>query len=201
MTNNKAEKLATFTRNLQDFVIHEDIDGNYQNMGAIIIDGILQAGIKYETTVRPRVKRYLINYQEITTTSQFAKLIAQETVSSIIEWKPSAKTERIQGLTEFLVENSIETQEEFKEWLSYDENINKLKSLSGIGDKTADYFKILCGHKNNAIDRHLLNFLEMADIRTDSYDEAHKVISKTSVLLNLDEAVYDHSIWRYMSSK
>ena len=162
--NSKSRILANYTRTLTDFVIHENIDGNYQNMGAIIIDGILQAGIKYETTVRPRVKKYLTDYPEIKTSSAFANLISRVPISTLINWKPSAKTERIEKLTSFLVSIGIESQESFSEWLSDESNILLFKKLPGVGDKTADYFKILVGHQTNAIDRHLLNFIKKAGL-------------------------------------
>ena len=67
------------------------IDGNYENMGATIIDGILQPGIKYSTVVRPRVKQYLSDYPEVTTTTKFLSLIERKDLSKIINWKKNAK--------------------------------------------------------------------------------------------------------------
>lgn len=93
-------------------------------------------------------------------------------MSQLINWKESAKTERIKNVTGFLIENGIETEIEFKIWLENETNIKNFRKLSGIKDKTIDYFKILTGHKTNAIDRHLLNFLTLANIEVGSYKEA-----------------------------
>jgi hypothetical protein len=126
-TFQKAKVLAEYIKNLPSFIIVDEIDGNYHNMGAVIIDGILQAGIKYETTVRPRVKKYLTDHPQITTTKQFAELISKVPVSKLINWKPSAKTQRIEKLTEFLVSKGINAEAEFKLWLASPLNINEIK--------------------------------------------------------------------------
>ena len=197
--NRQVKALVDYVNGLSDFTIVTEIDGNYNNMGATIIDGILQTGINYKTTVKPRVNNYLHKYPNIKTTKEFKLLIDQITIPILISWKQSAKTDRIYKLTEFLLKEFINTEEEFKEWLENPSNMKKIKKLSGIKDKTADYFRILTGHKTNAIDRHLLKFLKQAGITVSSYEEAQNIISETSKLLKVDESCFDHSIWKYMS--
>jgi len=163
-------------------------------MGATIIDGILQAGVSYKSTVKPRVIEYLKQYPEVVTVNEFKRLCNEVTVPTLINWKQSAKTERIEKLTEFLIKEGVDTEAEFSEWLKYGNNITKLKRLSGIKDKTADYFKILTGHNTNAIDRHLIGFLTKADITVTGYKEAQQVISEAAIKLEIEESYFDHSI-------
>jgi hypothetical protein len=196
---NNSEILIRFVKCLPDFTIVTEIDGNYQNMGATIIDGILQAGINYTSTVKPRVNDFLNKYPNTKTVQDFKVLCDSVSVPALINWKKSAKTERIEKLTIFLIKEGIDTEEEFKEWLKYSNNITKLKRLPGIKDKTADYFKILTGHNTNAIDRHLIGFLSKAGISVSSYKEAQSIISETARMLNIPESYFDHSIWKYMS--
>ncbi len=80
-------------------------------------------------------------------------------------------------------------------------NILKLKAIKGIGQKTADYFKILVGISTCAIDRHLLNFLDFAGLTDNEYSQAQDVINSTADLLSIDRAHFDHSIWQYMSKR
>ena len=195
----KANILANYSKDLNDFHIASELD-TYTNMGAIIIDASLQAGIRYKTTVKPRIIAFLSEYSHLTKTSEFKNLIEKKKISEIINWKDnSKKTNLIINLTIFLIEEKIETQNEFYEWLSHKKNIIKIKNISGIGDKTADYLKILTGHKTNAIDRHLIKFMRNAGLNVKDYSEASNIISITSDILNIDEALYDHSIWLYMS--
>jgi hypothetical protein len=55
-SNLKAKKLVAFIRDLRGFGVVDYIDGNYGHMGATIIDAVLQAGVNYNSVVRPRVK-------------------------------------------------------------------------------------------------------------------------------------------------
>ncbi|AVH25807.1 MULTISPECIES: hypothetical protein [Vibrio] len=199
--NKKSIKLAEFVKNLTDFEFVSELDGNYGNMGATIIDGILQAGINYNSTVKPRVTKFLTEYPECKTTSQFIDLYNTVTLSELINWKQSSKTVRIETLSEFLKSNDIETIEDFSSWLADDSNLELLKKLPGVKCKTADYFRILTGHETNAIDRHLINFIKLSGSQVSSYKEAHNIVSETSEILGIKESLFDHSIWKYMSSK
>lgn len=200
-TQEKARKLKEYIENLKGFEIVTELDGNYNNMGATIIDGILQAGMNYKTVVKPRVIEYLNKYPAVITTSDFASLTKKIPISELIKWKKdSAKTKRISGLISFFLSKNIETQKDLNKWLLSKDNISEFRKQDGIGDKTADYFKILSGHNNvSAIDRHLFNFLERAGIINTNYSETQAIISATAKLLNIDESYLDHSIWKYMS--
>ncbi len=121
--NDKVKRLVNFVNSLNDFYIVQNIDGNYKNMGATIIDGILQAGMTYKNCVKPRVDDFLNSYPDIIETSQFISLFEKEGISSIINWKASVKTERITALSYFLKNEGVETTEEFGIWLEQDENI------------------------------------------------------------------------------
>jgi len=40
-------KLVGFINSLEEFKFDSEIDGDYQHMGATLIDGVLQAGLNY----------------------------------------------------------------------------------------------------------------------------------------------------------
>jgi len=176
----------------------DKIDGNYKNMGATIIDGILQAGINYKKVVKPRVDGYLEKYPDKGTVKNFKDLYDSKTLAELIGWT-GFKVKTIEELTKFLIDQKVDTEEEFREWLKEESNINKLMSVKGIGKKTASYFEILVGHSTSAIDRHLDGFLRDAGLGDLGYSEAQQIISEASVLLGVEESYFDHSIWRYKS--
>jgi endonuclease III len=198
--NIKAQTLAKYVRNLKNFEVQKTIDGDYNHMGAILADAFLQAGTKYDTVVRPRVKRILALYPEVKTTSGFLQLISQKGVKEILQWNDDEKPNRVVGATKFFIEEGVETQEDLRKWLSQDENTLKLRSLRGVGPKTADYFKILAGIQTNAIDRHLEKFLADAGIQFTGYKEPQEIINSAADILGIDRAIFDHSIWKYMST-
>mgnify|MGYP001816158339 CR=1 FL=1 len=195
-----ARRLANYLDSLPDFTVAKTIDGNYGHMGATITDGILQAGINYESVVRPRVNRLRAEYPEAVTTSGFLTLIERVGLEEIIEWKPGAKPERILGVTRFFQKEGIETEGGLREWLEHKNNRKRFLKLNGIGEKTADYFGILVGVPAAAIDRHLIDFLRRAGIEVQGYTEAKQIIEAAADLLGIHRSFLDHSIWRYISS-
>ncbi|OGI21822.1 MAG: hypothetical protein A2287_03895 [Candidatus Melainabacteria bacterium RIFOXYA12_FULL_32_12] len=202
-TNKKAKFLADYINSLNQFKIADksELDGNYNHIGATITDAILQAGLNYEKVVKPKVLHVLQKYPDAKTTSGFLKTLKEEGYPKVLVWKNQEKPERMINLLNLLKSENVENEEELKSWLKNSENINKLKEIKGIGDKTVDYLKILVGISTNAIDRHVFNFLNAANIKVKDYNEAHQIVSKTADLLAIDEAVFDYSIWKYMSTK
>ena len=80
-------------------------------------------------------------------------------------------------------------------------NAGKLAAIRGIGPKTIDYFKILCGEQDTAaIDMHLTRFLEQAGVRVTSYEHARAVVAGAAAELGVPAAQLDHSIWTHMSN-
>lgn len=197
----KTKILVDYIRSLNDFEIVKEIDGNYDHMGATITDAMLQAGTTYETVVRPRVQRIQEQYPEARTISEFIKIIDEVGIYKILQWKDEEKPKRILGVVNFFKKENIETETDLKQWLQEINNIEKLKRLRGIGNKTADYFKILVGIQTSAVDRHLDTFLSEANIKVNGYIEAQQLINKAADQMGVNRAYLDHSIWKYMSSK
>jgi hypothetical protein len=199
----KASKLAKYALSLEGFLILEDDsdDYHYGHMGAIITEAILQAGLNYNTVVLPRVKRLIECYPEARTTSGFIGLAEKEGLNRLIRWKDAEKPSRIMNTACFFRSSGIETEGDLRIWLEGPGNIEKLKELRGIGDKTVDYFRILIGIDTGAVDRHVLRFLKNACIEASSYGEARDIINETADLLSVKRRTLDRSILRYMSNK
>lgn len=193
--------LIKYIKSLQDFkLVKPNIP--YNHMGATITDAILQAGITYETVVRPRVQK-LLDYSEAKKTTGFLKLLERIGVKELLEWSHPEKPNRILGVTRFFVEEGIETETDLKNWLKNEENISRLKKLRGIGNKTADYIKNLSGISTSAVDRHIIDFLNKAgiEIGIDNYEEAKEIINKSAEQMGVNKSVLDHSIWKHESNR
>jgi thermostable 8-oxoguanine DNA glycosylase len=98
-------------------------------------------------------------------------------------------------------QHEISINSDFRQWLGDSDNVESLKKIKGIKDKTANYFKILVGIQTNAIDRHLLSFLSQAGIGVSNYEEASDVINAAADILGVPRAHFDHSIWHYQAGK
>jgi len=197
----KAAVLADYAGQLDDFVIVTEIDGNYGHMGAVIVDAILQAGVSYDSVVRPRVRRLLQEHPTCTTTTAFLKLLEEVGAGPLLTWQHDEKINRVFGATRFFKAEGVETEDDLKSWLDQPANMARLKHLRGVGDKTADYFKLLVGFKTNAVDRHLAAFASGAGILSSGYAETSATINAAADMLGVDRAIFDHSIWKYMSTR
>lgn len=171
------------------------------NMGATIIDGILQAGLNYKNVVKPRVDKFKNEHRDIKTTTQFYNLISTKDLSELIKMK-GQKIDRIHTLVKFLKNEKIETEDDFYNWLSDKDNLLALSNLKGIKSKTIDYLKILTGHKETvAVDIRLLNFIKLScpDLDNITYEFAKELLMKTAKKLRVEPATLDFSIWTYMT--
>ena len=172
------------------------------NMGATIIDGILQAGLNYKNVVKPRVDKFKSEHRAIKTTSQFYDLISNNDLSELVNMK-GQKIDRIHALTKFLKNEKVETEDDFYKWLEDNDNLLRLSNIKGIKSKTIDYLKILTGHKETvAIDSRLINFIKLCcpDLENVNYEFGHNLLMKTAKKLNVEPATLDFSIWSFMTN-
>lgn len=197
----QANLLVAYLRCLPDFRIVDLPDGSYHHMGATITDAILQAGVKYDTVVRPRVAAIRRDFPDATTTSAFLQLLHGTDAKTVLRWRDDEKPNRVIGLTEFLHGKHIETEEQLGDWMKSGENRDSLLRVRGVGPKTRDYLWILVGGQTAAVDMHLFAILEEAGISNASYDEAREIVGVAAEKWGCPRARFDHSIWVYASSR
>lgn len=195
--DSKGLALAEYTRSLSDFVIQTEID-KYDHMGALIVDAVLQAGIHYDTVVKPRVLKVQNEFPTAKTTTGFLRVLSLHGSEEILNFHGD-KPMRVMEVASFLRYERLETVQELAIWLEVKGNREKIMGIKGIKDKTVDYMEILAGGETNAIDRHLLNFLQAANIPFAGYEDAQTIVTRAAQLLGVSVAHYDHSIWTYMS--
>lgn len=194
------QQIAAFISTLGDS-FWQTWDFPYQHMGASIADASLQAGVKYNSVVAPRVRAIRKNYPHVTTTSQFVDLADQEPLAKILNWKHPEKLRRAREALSFFKSENIETESDLYVWIEKPENKPRLMALRGIGPKTFDYYRMIAGHRTVAIDRHLLGFLKTAGVECKTYSEAHQLLTETAAFLGRDASSLDYSIWKYQSEK
>jgi len=179
--------------------ISSDAPTGYTHMGAILTDAVFQAGLRYQTVVWPRVEK-ILKIAEASTTSGLLNLLRTENPLTLLNWKSPEKPTRLLLLTEFFLDEGVETAEDLQVWLLDEKNIDKLKQQRGVGNKTADYIKILVGIPAFALDRHIFSFLASAGIQTNNYHEAQRYLQRASEHFQVPHNVLDHNIWVLMSS-
>jgi len=198
----KARALLAYIRSLPDFEVRKELDySNYGHMGATMAAAILQAGLTWETTVRPRVERLRTKFPDAATTTAFLGLLQQRGHVEVLDWNDKEKPSRILGLARFLQAEHVENEAELRNWLRDPENGCRLMDLRGVGDKTVDFLQMLVGIPTNAVDRYLYTLLAQAGIEAQGYQENHAIIDCAADLAGIDRIIFDFSIWKYMSEK
>lgn len=196
----KSRMLIEFIESLPDFTIENEIDERYEHMGATITDAILQAGINYKTVVKPRVERLRNSFPSASTTSGFLELATSRNIHDIVNFR-GVEPDRILAVTHLFKGKGVECEDDLREWLKDLRNISMLKSISGIGAKTVDYFKILVGFGNECGGQAFRNFIRNAGMQVSGYKKRQEIINQAADVMNIRRAVLDHSIWKYMSEK
>ena len=126
--------------------------------------------------------------------SDLKKNLTEKTTSGFLDWRGMDRVKRFDDIVGLFWSESIETEDDLRDWLTNERNLVKLAMIKGIGPKTLDYFKILTGIQICAIDRRLLDFLKQAGIEVSSYDEAKEIINLTADIMGVQRAYLDHSI-------
>jgi len=199
-----ATRVADYVRAIADFKMVEDLTLPYNHMGATITDAVLQAGLRYQTVVWPRVQ-HVMKLPEAATTSGFLAVLREQGGEEVVRWTHPEKLGRMEAVAELFIAEHVETESDLRAWLCGDggecrANVAELAAVRGIGPKTIDYFKILCGEQDTAAaDVHLMRFLELAGAHVGDYEQARTVIAEAAPLLGVSAARLDHSIWTYMS--
>lgn len=199
----QARKLADYITSLQDsFIPYEVNEGfSYCHMGALYTDIVLQAGVSYNSVVKPRVQNVLLNYGDHNTVQKFQLLIDNNGLSKIIKWNHHIKLTRFEDLLKFSYEKDIDCCADLKLFLSHSNNQEAFLDIKGFGPKTLDYLLKLLSVDTIAVDRHIYSFVKLADINIQGYQETKKVVEYAADFLNIPRASIDKGIWKFMSEK
>ena len=196
------KKLAAHTRRLMDsgeFVREKSGREYYTVMSLLLIDGIFQAAMRYET-VQDRVSKFADEHPKAKTVREFKSLIGRKPLWKILKWK-GRKPKTLECLIHLLIREKVDNVRQFHKWVGVCENRDKLLEVCGIGEKTVDYLKLLAGHDDTtAVDRHIRGFVREAGVKC-KRDEIQEIVRCAARELKMKVSDYDASIWHYMRNK
>ena len=199
----EARKLADYIISLGGTFQTYDVQSqfHYSHIGALYTDIILQAGLNYNSVVKPRVQKVLLDSPDANTVKRFKALIDQEGLGNVINWKDEVKLDRFKLLIDFSIDNEIDNCVDLKTYLLKTINQKTFLKLKGVGPKTMDYLmKLLC-FDTVAVDRHIYSFVQMAEINVEGYHVTKRVVEYAADFLQLSRTTVDYGIWKYMSDK
>jgi endonuclease III len=123
-------------------------------------------------------------------------------VEELLQWRGVEKIERFRRLLELLVEYHIGSVDDLCFWSATSTGRCELLQVKGIGNKTYDYLRMLCGQITFPIDRHIIRFLQMADvdIRSYGYETSQRLLFDSCGRLGADPGVIERGLWALMRS-
>lgn len=169
----------------------------YENMAALLADVSLQAGIDYHRVVRPRVQAILAKYRICDRTQDVVSLLQKVSAAELLQWRNPEKLTRFTGILRVLVESGVGDVRDLALWLGTPNARRRLLEISGVGDKTFDYLRLLCGIVSFPIDRHFARFLRLAgvDVRHSGYERAQQLLLDSCVEIGIEPHVAERSLW------
>lgn len=199
----EARKLADYITCLPnlnlDFTFANKI--SYYHIGALFTDVVLQAGLNYNSVVKPRVQKVLLNYPEEYTITRFRRLIDTQGLNNIISWNHPIKIERFERILQFSQVNNIDSCSDLQAYFYHNESHEQFLALNGFGPKSLDYLLRLLNIDSVAVDRHIYSFVKLADINVTGYRDTKRVVEFAADFLSIPRSAVDQIIWNYMSKK
>lgn len=171
-----------------------------ENIGAILVDAVFQAGLNYRTVVFPRVLAVARAFPRMTSISALRTALESRDFSAAIAWRHAEKPKRLRELVYFLFRQGLETVYDLRRWLSTVRNRDLLRSVRGIGFKTVDYLSRLVGLSAIAVDRHAQRLLHEVGIESRGYVDAKRILEFAADLLQIDRWAFDKLMWEELSS-
>jgi endonuclease III len=169
----------------------------YQNMAALLADVSLQAGLNYQSVVWPRVKSIMERYPECRGTGDVLQILEKVRAQDLLRWKGPDKIARFENILNLLVRYQISTIDDLAIWSDETPARTALLGIQGIGEKTVDYLRLLCGKASFPIDRHFTRFLKLAgvDVSVCGYDTAQQLLMDSCAELGIEPRVAENSLW------
>jgi len=170
------------------------------NIGAIVIESILQSGLNYNYVVKPRIEKFYNKYESFYSLSQLDFLLQYNSIEDIMGVNNGRKKKALTDLMKLLFKYEVEYIYQLQDVILSPLFVEEFLSIKGIGNKTLDYLMILLGLDSIAIDRHLFKFLKEFDIDL-SYSDSKKLLVKVAEEMDIDLTELDSFIWNEMSSR
>ncbi|RZU47918.1 hypothetical protein EV700_0886 [Fluviicoccus keumensis] len=191
-----ARRIANHAKDKGVLFDEKPLRATCEHLGAVLADSVLQAGLNYNTVVRPRVQAILRLHPNRHTISSLASLIHDGETGAFLNWRHNEKVSRFEALVAFLQRSGVEDFLDLRAGLASDEFCASIKTVNGIGPKTVDYMACLIGLDSIAVDRHVRTFAKAVGVERDDYNFLRASFCCAADLLELPRREFDAWLWR-----
>ncbi|MDR0483360.1 MAG: hypothetical protein LBH13_09465 [Cellulomonadaceae bacterium] len=194
-----AERLLTYID--ENAIVPTPAPRGWDHLGAIVVDSALQRRQKYDATVLPRVQRVAAEWPDASTARGFLNHVAAGDLAEMADWNGEDRLTQMRATAEALLSLQINTVEDLRGALSVEprrtEVRNALRTIHNVGPKTMDYFDILAGLSNTAVDSRIEAVTAAAGIANTHYEYLHDVVVTAAQQRGWDLRDLDHALWSF----
>jgi hypothetical protein len=172
----------------------------YTRMLPLVVDASLQAAINYERIVLPRVQHVVARYPWCVYTADAVELLRAVGVEEVLQWKGQAKQALFRDILQVLVDYDLASVAALADWITTDHARSTLLQINGLGSKTFDYIRLLCGQEAFPLDRHLARFLAIAGVDRQKLDHVRiqTLLTESCHQLGIDPRTTERRLWLLM---
>jgi len=171
-----------------------------ENIAAIMVDAVFQAGLNYRTVVLPRVWAVARTFPKLDSLRTLEAAMRTKSFATALAWNHPEKPQRLRELVSFLRSHGLDTIDDLRTWLEAPHHRELLRSVRGIGHKTVDYLAKLVGLPTIAVDRHAHRLLRDAGIIARGYEQARRILEFAADLLRISRWTFDRLMWDTLSA-
>jgi hypothetical protein len=172
-----------------------------ENIAAIMVDAVFQAGLNYRTVVLPRVWSVARSFPKLDSLRALEAAMRTRTFATALNWVHAEKPQRLRELVAFLRMQGLETIRDLRAWLGSAVHRERLRTVRGVGYKTVDYLAKLVGLPTIAVDRHAHRLLREVGIIARGYVDARRILEFAADLLCISRSAFDRLMWDTLSAR
>ena len=177
-----------------------------------VINSVISQGLRYKTTVYPRLVGFKKNRPDVKSVRQLADLMESyaaplKFLTEEVNLKNELKAGAIDGLVKYLcgiVEASptVPEEETLKQWAIHVEPDGyKELNIKGVKIATFQWLRMLFGADTSKPDVHIMNFINDTIDQKLSESECVLLIEGVASYLEVSERDVDGAIWDFMASR
>jgi endonuclease III len=174
----------------------------WPEIGAVIVDAVLQRRSSYEKVVRPRVDAVRAALPG-PTTADFLAVAESPQFESLIDYKSDARKAQMRQMALVLSRLEIESIADLARALSGEQSRASTRTalwvIHGVGRKTLNYLGVLVGLDECAVDVHLRSFGRAAGLAARDDAGWELVYRAAAKRLDIPVGNLDGAAWRHQS--
>lgn len=122
--------------------------GHVGHVGATLVEALLSSKTEDTTAIETLIDRFVVAFPDSTTTSSFAAIAGEASARLLKSGIGRREADTISDMVHLLVSHNVETVAQLSAWIDTPANLDRLKAIQGVEEKTVDRLRILASLQN-----------------------------------------------------